>query len=147
MSRFATGTIAGVALVDANGRACRADVLDAEALKSVIVAASVTALDNTVHTFISERLAAGVRYGVRVAQLRISKIEAIVAACESAMMAGNSFVVALADAEGVDDFDVQSVLEYQGGGKPYTRGTFSGVYVKDVVFRFIAIQPTEDSDE
>jgi hypothetical protein len=142
MSRFATGSIAEVALVDVSGRPVRVDIIDGEALKSIVVASCVIALDNTVHTQVSERVQAGVAFGVHVAQIPIAKVEAIVEACEAALLARETVAVVLADTEGVDSFDVQAVLQYQAGGKPYTRGSFSGIYVRDIVFRFMAVQPT-----
>ena len=138
MSRFPHVTIAEVTLQDLSGRWCRADFIDAEALKGTLVAATATALDGTVHTQWTDRARAGVRFGVRVAQLHISKLEDIVAAMETALQAGESFTVAGADTEGVDDLDVQAVIDYASlGGKPYTRGAFSGAYVQDVTFRFV----------
>lgn len=139
MSRFAHVTIAGIALQNLSGRWCRVDFLDAEALKSTVVSTSVVALDNTVHTQWTDREHASVRFGVQVAQLHISKLDAVVAAMEAALRDGESFAVSGADANNVDVVDVMARLDYEAlGGKPYTRGQISSGYVKDVIFRFIA---------
>ncbi len=137
-SRWAHITIGSIALQDLSGRWCRAEFLDAEALKGTVVASSVVALDATVHTQWTERGAAGVRFGVQVAQLHVSLLDAIVAALESAVKNGESIPVTGSDAEGIDDVAVRATVEYQNG-KPYTRGQFSGHYVRDITFRFISI--------
>lgn len=142
MSRFAEGSIAGVDLEDTNSLPLRVDVLDGEAFKSTAIASSVSALDLTVHTQIMAMTSAGVRFGVKLYQCPLSVIEDIVAAMEEAMLAGDSFEVNLADDDGVDGIAVTAVIDYAAlNGKAYTRGNFSGAYVRDVTFRFVATGP------
>lgn len=139
MSRWAHITIAGVQLKDVSGVWCRAEFVDAEGLKGTVAASNQVALDFSVHTQWSDRGKAAVHFGVNVFQLPIAKIDAIIEATETAIRAGDTFVVAGADDDGVDDVNVRATLDYQAqGGKPYKRATFSGAYVRDVVFRFIS---------
>jgi hypothetical protein len=85
---------------------------------------------------------AGVRFGVKLYQVPIALLDSIVSAMETAMLAGNSFAVTLSDDDEVDDIAVMAVIDYAGlSGKPYTRGTFSGGYVRDVTLRFISTGP------
>lgn len=142
MSRYATGTIAAVTLLDTNGLALRIDVLDGEALKGTAVASSVSALDHSVHTQILATTKKGIHFGCKFYQIPIAKLAAILAAMESAMLAGNSFAVSLSDSDGVDTIAVMAVVDYAAlGGKAYTRGGFSGVYIRDVTLRFISTGP------
>ncbi len=139
MSRFAQVTIAAVELKDLSGLWVRADFIDAEALRGDTAAASQIALDHTVHTQWSARGKAGVRFGVRVAQLPVSKLDAVVEAIEAAIQNGEGFAVTGSDMNEVDLIDVLAMRDDQAlGGKPYTRGSFSSGYVSDVTFRFIS---------
>lgn len=139
MSRWPHITIAGVVLKDASGGWCRAEFVDSEGLKGTIAASHTIALDGTVHTQWSEREQSAIHYGVRITQLLVSKLEAIIAATEDALRAGEDFVVQGADEAGVDTIEVLSRIDYEAqGGKPFARGDFSGAYIRNVVFRFIS---------
>lgn len=140
MARFAEGSIAGIDLEDTNTLPLRVDVLDGEQLKGNAAATNVTALDLTVHSQVLDTSAkAGIHFGVKLYQIPISVLDAILAAMETAILAGNTFEVLLADDDGVDSISVDAVIDYQAlNGKPYTRGNFAGVYVRDVTLRFIS---------
>lgn len=142
MSRYAEGSIAGVDLVDTNNIGLRVDLLDGEGLRSTIVSSAVLALDNTVHVQTMATALSGVHFGVRLAQCPVSVRDAIIEAMETAMAAGTPFEVTLADSDGVDDIAVMAVTD--DAQKRYSRGSFSGGYVRDVVFRFIATGPVEE---
>lgn len=142
MARWANITIAGVSLKSAGDVFCRADFVDAEALKGARGATNTVALDFSVHTQTGAHNLSGVAFGVRVYQLPVSKLNAIVAAIEAAYSDGEDFAVTGADGDGVDDIDVRARLEYQAG-KPYTRGTFSGGLIRDINFRFVSAGPNE----
>lgn len=142
MSRFAEGSIAGIALVDTGGLPIRIDVLDGEALKGTAAATSVSALDNTVHTQMMLSGEKSVHFGAKFYQMPLSLLNALVLAMEDAMLLGNAFAVTLGDDDGVDDIAVMAVLDYQAqGGKAYTRGTFSSGYVRDITIRFVSTGP------
>ena len=138
-TRWASGSVAGVALQDAGGRDCRVDVLDGETLKGIYIGDSVLALDLSVHTQIINRGVKGAHFGIHVAQIPIDKVDDIIAAMETAIGAGNSFTVTLADEAGIDDFTVLCVPDYAAlGGRPYQRGGMAAGYVKEAIFRFIS---------
>jgi len=139
-TRWASGSVAGVNLVDAGGRDCRVDVLDGEALKGTLVGDSVTALDLTVHTQLINRSEKSVHFGIHIAQIPIGAVEGIVTAIEAAIGAGNSFPVILADSSGVDDISSLCVPDFAAmGGRAFQRGGMAAGYVKDVIFRFISV--------
>lgn len=141
--RWSVGSIAGVTLVDSASRNMRVDVLDGEGLKSAFVGSSVLALDFTVHTQLASHGVKGVHFGCHIALLTIAKLNAIVAAIETAAGNSSAFAVALADASGsdkADNFTVNCVVDYQAnGGKVFQRGALSNIYVKDVIFRFLSV--------
>lgn len=138
MSRYASGTIAEVSLVD-GALPIRIDVLDAEALKGTAIASSVVALDLSVHTQVLPTALSGIKFGCKFYQIPISVLDAVLVAMETAMLAGNSFEVSLSDADGIDEIAVMAQVDYQAlNGKAYTRGGFSGAYVRDVVMRFVS---------
>jgi hypothetical protein len=142
MSRYADGSIAELDLVDTNSLPLCIDVLDGEALKGGAIASSVVALDQTVHTQILPTAQAGLHFGAKLYQAPISLLNDIVEAMEAAMLAGDSFEVSLSDTDGVDEIAVMAVIDYAAlSGRAYTRGTFSGAYVRDVTFRFISTGP------
>lgn len=143
MSRYAEGSIAGVALEDTNDVPLRIDVLDGESLRGTAIASVVTALDSSVHAQVADTSdLSGLRFGARIYQLPVAVLNALVIAMESALLAGESFAVTLADDDGVDDIAVLAVIDYAAlNGKAYTRGTFSGAYVRDVTFRFVSTGP------
>lgn len=140
--RYAQSTIAGVALQGPGGVNCRVDVVDGEGLKATLTGRSVVALDFSVHTQLSARTSAGVAFGLRVPWMPVALLNSVVAAMETAMLAGTSFVVTAADSLGapfVDDISVSAVPDFQStAGKYFTRGEMSNGFVKDVTFRFIS---------
>ena len=142
MARYAEGSIAGEDILGPGGAASRIETVDAEGLKGSFTGTSQVALDNTVHTQLTQRGVKGVRWGVRVAFMLISNLNAIVAAMETALSEGDDFAVEMADAGGAlskaDSINVRCVPDFAAlGGRPYTRGALSGDYVKDIVFRFV----------
>lgn len=147
MSRFAEGTIAAVSLVDTNSLPLRIDVLDGEQLKGTAIASHVTALDHTVHTQVMATTLSGIHFGCKFYQMPIALLESVLEAMETAMLAGDSFEVSLSDDDGIDTIAVMAVIDYAAlGGKAYTRGGFSGVYVRDVTMRFIATGAAEEGE-
>lgn len=142
MARFSEGTIAEIALEDTNTLPLRIDVLDAEAFRGSMVASQIVALDLTVHTQVLPTVMSGIKFGVKFYQMPVALLSALVTAMETAMLAGESFEVTLADDDGVDQIAVMAQLDYAAlGGRPYTRGTFSGFYVRDITMRFISTGP------
>lgn len=141
-NRWASGSIAGVALTDSGGRDLRTDVVDGEPLNSTLSGSNVTALDLTVHTQLISRLKKGVRFGVRIAQIPRTKLTSVVTAMEAALAGSTTFPVILSDTAGTDNISVKAVLDFEAtGGKPYQRGAIAAGYVKDVVIRFISTGP------
>lgn len=138
-TRWASGTIAGVALHDSGGRDIRTDVEGGEAFRGTLVGNSVVALDLTVHTQLMVRSSKAVHFGVHIAQMPVSVRDAIVTAIEVALLAGTTFVVALADSAGVDNISIHAVPDFAAlAGQLYKRGGMAAGYVKDVEFRFIS---------
>lgn len=138
-NRWASGSVAGVALTDSGGRDLRTDVIDAEGLHETLVGNSLESLDLTVHTQLLTRNKKGVHFGIRVAQMPVAKWSAIVTAIEAAIGAGNPFPVILTDTGVVDNISVKCVPDYAAnGGSLVKRGGMAAGYVKDVVMRFIS---------
>jgi hypothetical protein len=137
-TRWASGSIAGIALVDSGERDCRIDVVGAEALKSRYAGKASVDLNFGVHLQLADVGRRDARFQVRVAQLLIAKRDAVVTAIEAAVAAGNAFNVTLADANSVDAINDSCLPDYEAtGGKLFTRGGFSGGYIKDCVFNFV----------
>jgi hypothetical protein len=137
-TRWASGSIAGVALVDGGGRDCRIDVVGAEALKSRYTGKASVDLNFDVHLQLADVARRDVRFQVKIAQLLIAKRDSVVAAIEAAVAAGNAFNVTLADANSVDAINDSCLPDYEAtGGRLFTRGGFSGGYIKDCVFNFV----------
>lgn len=141
-TRWASGSIADVDVKDAGGRDCRIDILDGEALKGAIVGDSLLALDLTVHTQILDRSGVGVHFGVKIAQMPIGVLEDIIEAIDDAIGSAMTFAVTLSDSSGVDSIDMFCVPDFAAlGGRVYQRGGMAAGYVKDVIFRFISVEP------
>lgn len=137
-NRWASGTIAGISVVDAGGRDCRIDILDGEALREAYIGNITEALDLSVHFQLISRNKKSVRFGVHIAQLTVAKRNSILTAIETAIGAGNSFTVVLADAAGVDNISVYALPDFAAlEGRLYKRGTMAAGYIKDIMFRFI----------
>jgi hypothetical protein len=137
-TRWASGSIAGVALVDSGGRDCRIDVIGAEALRSRYTGKASVDLNFGVHLQVADVARKNVRFQVKVAQLLIAKRNAVITAIEAAVAAGNAFNVTLADANNVDAINDFCLPDYEAaGGRLFTRGGFSGGYIKDCVFYFV----------
>jgi hypothetical protein len=137
-TRWASGSIAGVSLVDSGGRDCRIDVVGAEALRSRYAGKASVDLNFGVHLQLADVGRRDVRFQVRVAQLLIAKRDAVITAIEAAVAAGNALNVTLADANNVDAINDFCLPDYEAaGGKLFTRGAFSGGYIKDCVFYFV----------
>lgn len=143
--RYAVASIAGVALEDEHGRKARVDVVDGEALKTVLTGRSVVALDSTVHTLIMERDVAGVRFGLHCEWLPIDLLNDIAVAMEAALQAGEDFAVTASDSLGeplLDDIAVNAVPDFAAmSGKYFTRAQLSNEFVRDILFRFISTGP------
>lgn len=137
--RWASGSVAGVALVDSGGRDLRTDVVEAEALNETLVGNATEALDLTVHTQVNQRNMRGVHFGIRIAQIPTSTLLSIVAAIEAAVGGGNGFPVILSDDSGADDISVTAVPDWGAlDGKLYRRGKIAADYAFDVQMRFIS---------
>lgn len=140
--RWVSGSVAGQSLTDAGGGSCRIETQDAEALKATVVGSTKTALDFSIHTQISIRGHKGIHFGIRILQIPIGKLNAVLAAMQAAVLNGVNFPVILADAgAGADklhDISVQARPDFDAmGGRLYTGGSLSSDYAKDVVIRFI----------
>lgn len=141
-TRWASGSIAGVTLVDEGGRDLRVDLVDVEPLHETLAGNALEALDLTVHVQLLARNKAGVHFGVTIPQMPAAKWTALVTAIEAALLAGNPFPVILADSGGVDDIDVLAVPDYQANkGAFLTRGGMAAGYIKNVVMRFVSTGP------
>jgi hypothetical protein len=141
-NRWASGSVAGVALTDAGGRDLRTDVVDGEPFHETLIGNATEALDLTVHTQLLARSKSGVHFGVRIAQMPASKWTAIVTAIEAAIGAGNPFPVVLSDTGVADNISVKCVPDYAAlNGKLLARGRISAGYVHDVQMRFISTGP------
>jgi hypothetical protein len=137
-TRWASGSIAGVALVDGGGRDCRIDVGGAEALRSRYTGKASVDLNFGLHLQLADVARRDVRLQVKIAQLLIAKRDSIITAIEAAVAAGNTFNVTLGDANGVDAINDFCLPDYEAaGGRLFTRGGFSGGYIKDCVFNFV----------
>lgn len=144
--RYAVASIAGVSLEDESGRKARVDVIDGEALKTVLTGRSVVALDWSVHTTLSERGASSVAFGLHPEWLPITLLNEVVAAMETALDAGEDFLVVASDSLGdpkLDDISVLAVPDFQalGRGRYFTRAQLSNEFVRDILFRFISTGP------
>lgn len=138
-NRWASGSVAGVALTDSGGRDLRTDVVDGEPFHETLVGTSLEALDLTVHTQLLTRNKSGVHFGIRVAQMPASKWTALMAAIEAAIGAGNTFPVILSDTGVADNISVKCVPDYAAlDGRLLRRGKIAGGYVFDVTMRFIS---------
>jgi hypothetical protein len=146
-SRYAELTIAGVEIRRPGGEWSRAELLDAEALKGTLSGSKTVALDSTVHLQLTDRGARGVTWGARVAQMPASVLDAVVAAIEAKLRAGEPFAVTGSDESGVDDIDVLCFPDYEalgGSGRLFNRaGQISGGFAREVTFRFITTGANE----
>lgn len=148
-SRWAEVTIAGVELRRPGGEFARCEIQNAEALKGSLAGSNTVALDSTVHLLLTDRGKRAVRFVVRAAQLPATVIAAAVLAIETALLAGDAFRVVGSDLSGVDDFDVLCFPDYEalgGSGRVYTRGGFSGGFVKEVTFPLITTGEFEEEE-
>jgi hypothetical protein len=139
-TRWAEVTIAGVEIRRPGGEWSRVEIQDAEALAGVLAGSNTVALDSTVHLQLTDRGLRGVRFRARVAQLSAAVLHATVAAMEASLSSGAPFPFVGSDESGVDDIDVLCFPDYEalgGSGRLYTRGPFSGGFVKEVVFPLI----------
>lgn len=146
-SRWPEVTIAGVEIRRPGGEWSRCVFLDAEGLKGSVSTSQTVALDSTVHLQWSEREKRAVAFGVRVAQMPAAVLDAVVAAIEDAIRAGESFPVVGSDETGADAVDVQCFPDEEalgGSGRLYTRGeNISGGFIREVTFRFISTGANE----
>lgn len=141
-NRWASGSVAGVALTDSGGRDLRTDVLDGEPFHETLVGNTTEALDLTIHTQLLLRDKKGVHFGIRVAQMPTAKWSSIVAAIEAAVGIGNPFPVVLSDTGVVDNISVKCVPDYGAlDGRLVRRGKIAAGYVFDVVMRFVSTGP------
>lgn len=140
-NRWASGSVAGVSIVDSGGRDCRVDVLDGEPFSQAWVGSSQVALDLTVHTQLLARTNKGIRFGIHIAQVPVTFRTSVVAAIKTALDAGNSFRVILSDSAGIDSIDVMCVPDFEQAGSIYKRGPIAAGYIKDFVMRFVVTGP------
>lgn len=138
-TRWASGSIAGIALNDSGGRDIRTDLIGGESFRSALVGSSVVALDLSVHTQLIARSLKAVHFGIHVAQMPVSVRNAIITAIEAAIGAGNAFLVVLSDSAGIDNISVHVVPDFAAlNGQLYKRGGMAAGYIKDVEFRFVS---------
>ena len=141
-NRWASGSVAGVALTDSGSRDLRTDVLDGEGFKQTLVGNTQEALDLTQHVQLLARASKGIHFGIHIAQAPATKIAAIVTAIDAALSGSGTFRVTLSDSAGSDTIDADCVPDYATlGGQLYKRGKIAAGYMFDVQMRFVATNP------
>lgn len=137
-TRWASGFIAGVAVVDAGNRPCRMDVEDGAGLRGAMVGETILALDLTAHTQVINRAKIGVRFGLKIEQLPVSVLDDIVAAMDAAVAASTDFIVDVSDSAGADVINMRCLPDFPAnGGGYYQRESIAGGFVKGVAMRFV----------
>jgi hypothetical protein len=137
-TRWASGSIAGVDVVDLGSRPCRMDVEEAAGFRGAMVGDTLLALDLTPHTQVLNRAKIGVRFGLKIAQLPVAVLDDIVDAMDAAVAASTDFIVDVADSAGADVINMRCLPDYPAnGGGYYQRDSIAGGFVKGVIMRFV----------
>jgi len=137
-TRWASGSIAGIDVVDAGGRPCRMDVEEGAGLRGTMVVDTILALDLTPHTQVLNRAKIGVRFGLKIEQMPVSVLDDIVEAMDSAVAASIDFVVDVSDSAGADVINMRCLPDYPANnGGYYQRDSIAGGFVKGVTMRFV----------
>ena len=134
MLGYAQGSIAGVALEDANGQSCKSLILDAANLLSTVTASQEIAADGSVYT---QTLATtkGRAFGIKLEFIPPDVLNDIIAAVTSAVEAGNPFNVAIAD--DITNFDGDCEPDFAAGWLKVAPQRTNTDVVKDAEFRFL----------
>lgn len=133
MSRFATGTFAGVALTY-DGEALRVEITSGADVRQDPYSGQLqTALDGTPHLQLVETLGRGREAGINIAYCPIVKLNELRTAVHAAMAAGTTFNVNVTDENTTIN---KQVLPLYPTWLEFSSGASSGI-VKDVELRFV----------
>lgn len=133
---YAQGSIAGVALEDANNTPCKVLIIDAANLKPQVIGSTQYAADGTGYTQFLE-VTAGAQFGVRLEFVPPTVLNDVIDAINAALASGGTFNVTLDDDINSINADVTVDFSRQWVSYPAQR-THPDV-VKEAEFRFVIV--------
>lgn len=136
MSAYATGSIAGIALVGPASAAIKCQ-LDASAFFDTFEGATTPAADGTQHTQLVDVGTAGKRFEVYFDFMPLDVLASIKTAIGTALGNGTSFPVVLAD--DAQSINVDCVPDYSAKWVEYGRQRMNATYLAAVTFRFLSV--------